>query len=113
MKKRIPLLVIGVWTMVLVVAALSGLAQATVNCSGVTAWVAGGNYTVGELVTYQGSEYKCAQANNNAAPNWDPIDWPGGWTLVGTCTSGPTATATATATATKTATATATATKTA
>jgi hypothetical protein len=36
---------------------------------------AGGSYTVGELVTYQGSEYKCVQANHDAAPNWDPIDW--------------------------------------
>ncbi len=111
MKRRIPLLVLGVWAVVLLFAALAGLAQASVNCSGVTAWVAGGNYTVGELVTYQGSEYKCVQANNDAAPNWDPIDWPAGWSLVGTCTTGPTATATATAT--KTATATATATKTA
>ena len=46
MKKRIPLFVIGVWAVVLVVAALSGLAQATVNCSGVTAYAAGGSYTV-------------------------------------------------------------------
>ncbi len=111
MKKPTPILLVVLWAVVLVATALSGLSQASVNCSGVTAWVAGGNYTVGELVTYQGSEYKCVQANNDAAPNWDPIDWPAGWSLVGTCTSG--ATATATATATRTATATVTATKTA
>ncbi len=86
-----------------------------------TAWVAGGNYTVGELVTYQGSEYKCLQANNDAAPNWDPIDWPG-WLVVSRhvhhwpdghrnrdSDRNRTATATATGTATATATGTATA----
>ncbi len=111
MKKRTPLLALGIFGALLVLLAVAS-AQ-SVNCSGVTAWVAGGNYTVGELVTYQGSEYKCLQANNNAAPNWDPIDWPAGWSLVGTCTSGPTATATRTATGTATRTATGTATRTA
>ncbi|MGA2435090.1 MAG: carbohydrate-binding protein, partial [Bryobacteraceae bacterium] len=67
---------------------LSAVGTAAVNCSGVTAWAAGGSYTVGELVTYQGSEYKCLQANSNAASNWDPVDWPAGWSLVGTCSGG-------------------------
>ncbi len=111
MKKRTPLLVLSILGALLILLAVAS--AASVNCSGVTAWVAGGNYTVGELVTYQGSEYKCLQANNNAAPNWDPVDWPGGWSLVGTCTSGPTATATRTATGTATRTATGTATRTA
>ncbi len=111
MKKRTPLLVLSTLGLLLVLLAVAS-AQ-SVNCSGVTAWAAGGNYTVGELVTYQGSEYKCLQANNNAAPNWDPIDWPAGWSLVGTCTTGPTPTPTATATRTATATATATRTATA
>ncbi len=111
MKKRTPLLVLSILGLLLLLLAVAS--AASVNCSGVTAWVAGGNYTVGELVTYQGSEYKCLQANNNAAPNWDPVDWPGGWSLVGTCTGGPTATATRTATGTATRTATGTATRTA
>ncbi len=111
MKKRTPLLLLSTLGLLLLLLAVAS--AASVNCSGVTAWAAGGNYTVGELVTYQGSEYKCLQANNNAAPNWDPIDWPAGWSLMGTCTTGPTATPTATATATRTATATVTATRTA
>jgi hypothetical protein len=110
MKKNLLVLTIGGFALLLVLTSLAS--ASSVNCSGVTAWVAGGNYTVNELVTYQGSEYKCVQANNNAASNWDPIDWPGAWTLVGACTSGGTATATATKTATATATKTATATAT-
>src|SRR5579883_349137 len=81
---------------------------ATVNCSGVAAW--SGNsvaYAVGALVTYQGSEYKCIQAHTSQA-GWDPVDVPALWSLVGTCTTGPTPTPTATATATPTATPTAT-----
>ncbi len=115
--KRTPLLLLVLGLTMFGMLLISTVASAaSVNCSGVTAWVAGGNYTVGELATYQGSEYKCLQANNDAAPNWDPIDWPAGWSLVGTCSgSGPTATATKTATKTATAvgTATQTATKTA
>ena len=93
---------------------------ATVNCSGVAAW--SGNsvaYSVGQLVTENGSEYKCLQSHTSQA-GWDPASVPALWSLQGTCTAGatptptatakPTATATATATAKPTATATATAT---
>jgi chitinase len=61
------------------------LAQA--SCTGVPAW--SGNsvaYTVGELVTYNGSEYKCLQAHTSE-PTWDPADVPALWSLVGTCSS--------------------------
>ena len=113
MKTKTSLLVLGLFSVLLLAMSVVATGQASVSCSGVIAWAAGGNYTVGELVTYEGSEYKCLQANNDAAPNWDPIDWPAGWTLVGTCSGGGGATATATKTATKTATSVGTATKTA
>ncbi len=60
---------------------------APINCTGVTAWVAGGNYTMSELVTYKGNEYQCTEESINAAPSSDPVDWPAGWSLVGACTS--------------------------
>src|SRR5579883_2475512 len=84
----------------------------TVNCSGVAAW--NGNsvaYSVGTLVTYNGSEYKCIQAHTSE-PTWDPADVPALWSFVGTCSSSaptptptplPTATATPKPTATPTA----------
>ena len=112
MRTKTSLLVLGLFSVLLLAMSVVATGQASVSCTGVIAWAAGGNYTVGELVTYEGSEYKCLQANNDAAPNWDPIDWPAGWSLVGTCSSGG-ATATATKTATSVGTATKTATKTA
>ena len=66
----------------------AGRAQAqTVNCSGVPAW--SGNsvaYAVGNLVTYQGKEYKVIQAHTSI-PNWDPVDAPSLFTLMGTCST--------------------------
>src|SRR5579872_6402791 len=90
---------------------------ATVNCSGVAAWSANSvAYSVGQLVTYNGSEYKCIQAHTSQ-PGWDPADVPALWSLQGTCSTSatptPTATAKPTATATATAKPTATATATA
>src|SRR5579883_2803926 len=77
---------------------------ATVNCSGVPAWSGNSvNYSTGQLVTYQGSEYKCVIANTSES-NWDPIDAPALWSLQGTCSTGPTPTPTPTPTATPTAT---------
>src|SRR3984957_17325860 len=61
------------------------LAQA--SCTGVPAW--SGNsvaYSVGQLVTYNGSEYKCLQAHTSQ-PAWDPADVPALWSLVGACSS--------------------------
>ena len=100
MKRTSLLVMCAFGLLLLAIASMSATAQSSVNCTGVTAWVVGGNYTVGELVTYQGSEYKCLQANNDAAPNWDPIDWAAGWQLVGVCSNGPTPTATKTPTQT-------------
>src|SRR5580704_17306165 len=77
----------------------------TVNCTGVPAW--SGNsvaYSVGALVTENGSEYKCLQAHTSQA-GWDPASVPALWSLQGTCgTTGATPTATATPKATPTAT---------
>ena len=94
-------------TLVILIAAvllLTAMAPAaTVNCSGVAAW--SGNsvaYAVGQLVTYNGSEYKCIQAHTSQA-GWDPADVPALWGLQGTCTTGATPTPTAKPTATATA----------
>ena len=100
--KRTSLLVSMLAILALMLMLVAGAQAASVSCSGVTAWAAGGNYTVGELVTYQGSEYKCLQANSDAASNWDPVDWPAGWSLVGTCGGSATPTPTATKTPTPT-----------
>jgi len=82
---------------------------ATVNCSGVAAWSPNSvAYSVGQLVTYNGSEYKCIQAHTSQA-GWDPADVPALWGLQGTCTTGPTPTPTPTTKPTATPTATATA----
>src|SRR3569833_2143193 len=62
-------------------------AAQTVNCTGVAAW--SGNsvaYHVGDLVTYQGSEYKCIQAHTSLS-TWDPVDAASLWSKVGTCSS--------------------------
>src|SRR5579883_1527360 len=77
-----------------------GASAQTVNCSGVAAW-SGNNvaYSIGQLVTYNGSEYKCIQAHTSE-PNWDPVDVPALWSLQGTCAAGATPTPTATPTAT-------------
>src|SRR5579872_6562039 len=78
---------------------------ATVSCSGVAAW--SGNsvaYSVGALVTYNGSEYKCLQAHTSQA-GWDPADVPALWSLQGTCSTSATPTPTAKPTATPTPTA--------
>src|SRR5579872_1106388 len=70
---------------------------ATVSCSGVSAWSPNSvAYSVGQLVTYNGSEYKCIQAHTSQA-GWDPADVPALWSLVGTCSAGATPTPTATA----------------
>src|SRR5579872_5567736 len=75
---------------------------ATVNCSGVAAWSANSvAYSVGQLVTYNGSENKCVQAHTSQA-GWDPVDVPALWSLVGTCTAGVTPTPAPTPTITPT-----------
>ena len=67
---------------------VSRTAQAqSVNCTGVAAWSSNSvAYTVGTLVTYNGSEYKCLQAHTSQ-PAWDPADAQSLWTLQGTCSS--------------------------
>jgi chitinase len=73
-------------------------------------------YTVGTVVTYQGTSYTCRQAHTSL-PGWEPPNvlalWlPGGTVSTSTPTLTPTKTSAATATATKTSAATATPTKT-
>ena len=54
-------------------------------CTGIAAW--NGNsvpYAVGNLVTYQGNEYKCITAHTSLS-TWDPVDAASLWQLVGPC----------------------------
>ena len=68
------------------IAAKTAHAQ-TVNCTGVAAWSPNSvAYAVGNLVTYNGSEYKCQQAHTSQAA-WDPADAASLWVLQGTCAS--------------------------
>src|SRR5580700_6425420 len=67
--------------------ALPHSAHAQVNCSGVAAWSPNSvAYAVGNLVTYNGSEYKCIQAHTSQ-PAWDPADTQSLCTLQGTCST--------------------------
>src|SRR5579872_7504228 len=87
-------------TAVVALVLISALAApaASVNCTGVAAWSPNSvAYSVGALVTYQGNEYKCVQAHTSLA-GWDPVSVPALWSLVGTCSTGPTPTATPTPT---------------
>jgi CxxC motif-containing protein (DUF1111 family) len=57
----------------------------TVNCSGVIAWNPNGlSLSVGELVTFQGSEYKTIQAHKTQS-DWDPPAVPALFSFVGNC----------------------------
>lgn len=99
--KRTSLFVATTLALVLTMA-LADSAQA-VSCSGVPAWAPNTSYTVGQLVTYSGSEYKCLQSHTSLT-GWEPPIVPALWSLVGSCGSGtgptPTPTPKPTATAT-------------
>src|SRR5579872_1244439 len=75
-----------------VLLALSASAQ-TVNCTGVTAWAPNIHVTVGELVTFNGQEFKTIQAHTTLT-GWEPPNVPALFSLVGNC--GGTATPTPT-----------------
>src|SRR5579883_3300423 len=105
MKRMSQLVLTAVALMVLLV--LSASAQ-TVNCTGVTAWAPNIQVTAGELVTFNGQEFKTIQSHTTLA-GWEPPNVPALFSLVGTCggtsTPSPTPTkppATATPTATVT-----------
>ncbi|HEX9334570.1 MAG TPA: carbohydrate-binding protein, partial [Pseudonocardiaceae bacterium] len=57
-------------------------APATSTSSTAVAWTAGGKYTVGELVTYDGATYKCLQAHTASDPTWTPPNTPSLWQKV-------------------------------
>jgi len=85
--KRTFLAIVGLGLLFGSTLSLTKPAAAQVNCTGVAAW--SGNsvaYAVGNLVTYQGSEYKCQQAHTSN-PSWDPVDAASLWINMGTCTS--------------------------
>jgi len=86
--KRISLAIFGLCALTLGIVTSTKPANAqTVNCTGVAAW--SGNsvaYAVGNLVTYQGSEYKCVQAHTSLS-TWDPVDAASLWTKQGTCST--------------------------
>jgi chitinase len=82
--KRVSLSLFMVCVMI---ALLPTRALAQASCTGVAAWSANSvSYSVGQLVTYNGSEYKCLQAHTSQ-PAWDPADVPALWSLVGACSS--------------------------
>jgi len=59
--------------------------SAATGCTGIAAWNPNSvNYAVGNLVTYNGKEYKCIQAHTSQAA-WDPVDAASLWSLVATC----------------------------
>ena len=98
--KRSLLALIGLGLLMCGALTLSKPAAAQVNCTGVAAWSPNSvAYAVGNLVTYNGSEYKCLQAHTSQAA-WDPADAASLWQLQGTCssTTGTTTGATCTAT---------------
>src|SRR5579872_5022749 len=91
--KRTSILVVTTAVLVLIVA-MAAPAQAF-NCSGVPAWAPNTSLTAGQLVTFQGSEYKVLQSHTSLT-TWEPPNVPALFTLVGSCTGGPTPTPTAT-----------------
>src|SRR5579872_5623988 len=84
--KRTSILTVMTAALVLMLALTAS--AATVSCTGVAAWSGNSvSYSIGALVTYSGSEYKCLQAHTSQA-GWDPADVPALWSLQGTCGSG-------------------------
>src|SRR6185436_12506865 len=53
-------------------------------------------YVVGDLVTYNGRDYRCQQAHTSL-PTWDPVSTPALWVDLGPTGGGPTPTRTNTA----------------
>jgi chitinase len=85
--KRIFLAIFGLSALVLGPVVMITPARAQVNCTGVAAWSPNSvAYAVGNLVTYNGSEYKCLQAHTSQ-PAWDPVDAASLWSNQGTCSS--------------------------
>jgi len=84
--KRSSLAIFGLCALTLGIVTSTKPADAqTVNCTGVAAWSPNSvAYAIGNLVTYNGSEYKCIQAHTSQA-GWDPADVPALWTSQGTC----------------------------
>ena len=88
------LAIIGLGGLILATLAGKPANAQTVSCTGVAAWSASSvSYAVGALVTYEGSEYKCIQANTSET-GWDPVDVPALWSLVGTCSTSTTSSTT-------------------
>src|SRR3569833_2512618 len=86
--KRSSLAIFGLCALTLGIVTSTKPADAqTVNCTGVAAWSPNSvAYAVGNLVTYNSSEYKCQQAHTSQAA-WDPADAASLWVLQGTCAS--------------------------
>jgi hypothetical protein len=69
------------------------------SASGQTAcappWQAGMSVTVGQIVSFNGDNWKAIQAEISAAPDWQPPNVPALWSLVGACQASGGATCTA------------------
>ncbi len=91
MKRTIPITTI----VVLLLCLIAALPAGAVSCTGVNAWAPGTNFTVGELTTFNGIEYKCIQAHTSIV-SWEPPNVPALFTPIGACGSGGGATPTPT-----------------
>jgi chitinase len=102
-------LVLGAVAAVTTVLALAPVlgAQAATNvaaaaCSGPT-WAEGNTYTVGQLVTYNGHQYRALVTHTAyVGTGWNPAATPSLWTDLGACTGGGGGTPTASPTPTRT-----------
>jgi len=66
-------------------AALNVTTSAATGCTGIAAWNPNSvAYAVGNLVTYNGKEYKCITAHTSQS-SWDPADAVSLWTAIATC----------------------------
>jgi chitinase len=87
--KRVSIFNVSVWGLSFL---LSGVrcasAQSVPACA--SPWTAGMSVTVGEVVSYNGENYRALQAETFAVSNWQPPNVPALWTLVGACGSSTT-----------------------
>lgn len=81
--KRTSLLWVG---RVLALTLLSATAFGQTACA--PPWQAGMSVTVGQVVSFNGDNWKAIQAEVSAAPNWQPPNVPALWSLVGPCQAG-------------------------
>src|SRR5690349_3235198 len=88
------------WVLLLVATMLGSVSMFNVSPAlAYPAWDGNSHpYAVGDLVTYNGRDYRCQQAHTSQ-PDWNPVATPALWVDLGPTGSGPTATRTNTSSA--------------